>query len=170
MDCKQPTRTPQFNQRSALKLAMQKAELLQEKAKKNRAEAKPSTEPVHVRKAIAEDAKVSEDTVRKYMRIITKGDADLLKLIDNGELKIGTAHRMLEVRVVEELKQSPEAIAKGKVHAAKCALDNIQKIETLYGFITNQPWFVNGHENTKPIEKLLEQQLKLAWRLACRAV
>ena len=54
---------------------------------------------IHVRRQIASDAGVSERNVQKYMQIKKKGSPELLEKVQTGELKIGTAHRELEVTV-----------------------------------------------------------------------
>ena len=153
-----------------IKLNLEKAELLQKQAKQNRLNPANVHKPINVRKEIAAQAKVSEGTVQKYMRIRRVADPDLLAQVDSGELKIGTAHRMLEVRVVEQLNLSPEGIATVRVNAIKCALDNIKRIEEMYRFIDNQAWFTSDNEDITAVEKLLDRQLVRLHGLACRRV
>jgi len=74
-----------------IKLALHKEALLREKAKANRSGCQGET--VHVRKIIAQDARVSEQTVQRYIRIRELGDPELLQKIESGLTKIGTAYR-----------------------------------------------------------------------------
>ena len=83
---------------------------IRQKAKKNLARAggnkskgaplpemtKNAEDSIDVRKAISEEAGVSGDTVWKYGQIKEQGSPELLAQVQNGNLKIGTAHRMLK--------------------------------------------------------------------------
>jgi hypothetical protein len=91
------------------------------------------TEPV--RKTVADDAGVCEQTVQKYMRIREIADPDLLERLQKGKEKIGAAHKFVEVTTTrkictsEEIKQINESL-KPKKH--KTMRDNAAKIGRLY--------------------------------------
>jgi len=104
-----------------IELALVKADMLREKAKENltrggrpkKGEEKPLTkspksidEPVNVRKSIADDAKVGEGTLYRYMRIREDGGTELLDKVKNGEIKIGSAYQMLTKEIEKRLKQA----------------------------------------------------------------
>ena len=89
-----------------IKLASQKNEYLKALAKENQSRAggdkavltettKAVDKPINVRKAIANDAGVSEDTVRKYNKIVSEGTPELIRQVENGKIKIGTAYKEL---------------------------------------------------------------------------
>jgi len=63
------------------------------------------TEPVNVREAIAKEADVGDGTVKMYMQIKNSGKPQLLEQVQNGELKIGTAHRLLMPEIEKQLDQ-----------------------------------------------------------------
>ena len=78
-----------------IKLAAHKMEMLHDVAQGNRG--KKDCEPVHVRKTIAAEAGVSEQTVYRYMRILAQAEPGVVAQVDKGELKIGTAYSRLDV-------------------------------------------------------------------------
>jgi hypothetical protein len=55
----------------------------------------PQAKPFNRRKAIAEAASVSEQTVSRYMKITGSGAPELIQKVRSGELKIGTAYTKL---------------------------------------------------------------------------
>ena len=105
-----------------IELAMAKTELLRVKAKENlrrggykkpggiRAEEplaespKPDNGPINVREAIATEAGISGRTIQNYMQI--SKHPHLLEKVKNGELKIDTAHRLLDKEILKQLKQA----------------------------------------------------------------
>ena len=90
------------------------------------------------RKSIAKDAGVSETTVHKYMQIKKLAHPELLKQVDNGDIKISAAHKSLEliVTTVEELYSADTSSPTTKVEAAAVA-DNIKKIGHFYKFLVD---------------------------------
>ena len=62
-------------------------------------------EPISVHKAISEHANVGHGTLQRYMEIKNSGKPELLEQVQNGELKIGTAHRMLMPEIEKQLDQ-----------------------------------------------------------------
>ena len=62
--------------------------------------------PIKVRKAIADAAGLSEQTVHRYMKIVASGDAGMIEQLRHGEIKIGTAYGMMEAtsRVVRKIE------------------------------------------------------------------
>ncbi|MCL2420947.1 MAG: hypothetical protein FWD03_03740 [Defluviitaleaceae bacterium] len=104
-----------------IELALCKADMLKEKARANlsrvggdrKSEKSPLAksskvvdEPVNVRKAIASEAAVGERTLHRYMQIKKDGSPALLEKVKSGEIKIGTAHKMLAKEIEKQLKQA----------------------------------------------------------------
>ena len=96
-----------------IELAMQKTELLRQKAKNNQMAAggdksragalfsespKPEHEPTNVHETIAMKAGVSEGTLHNYMQVAKH--PQLLEKVKSGELKIDTAHRLTEKEIL----------------------------------------------------------------------
>ena len=90
----------------------------------------------YVNKAIAEAAHVSEKTVYNYMQIKTKGDPELLQKVLTGEVKIGTAHRGIEVisTRMEELPHTPPTPEEKASRCTKIIMNNVRQIELFYLF------------------------------------
>ena len=141
-----------------IKLAMLKVDMLRQQAKQNRS--RTGCEPVHVRKAIAAAAGVSEQTVQRYMRIIEIGTPELIEEVENGEKTIGAAHRVLEVRTVEDLCPGGHVLDEDtkKLLAGRGVANNLVWIEMLYRFMLGQPWFESGKDETAVAVKLLRGQ------------
>ena len=108
-----------LNDAMRIELALAKAELLREKAKSNQIlsggdksrdgavlteKTKFENQPINVRKILASEAGISEDTMNKYMQVKRDGSPELVEKVKNGELKIGTAHRMLGKEIIKQLK------------------------------------------------------------------
>ena len=100
-----------------MEIALLKAEMLREKAKKNitggdrksgksslTSSSKPEIEPVHVRKETAQNAGVGEMTLYNYMQIKKHGSPELLAKVRSGELQVGTAHRLLTKEILKQLR------------------------------------------------------------------
>jgi len=119
-----------------IKLALHKENLLAEKAKRNRKGSQGS--PVHVRKTIAKEANVSEQTVYKYMKIRELGSPELLQQVEAGEIKIGTAHRGLEVttRTVECLFSADDIIDIGNPYCRMALLGNVGELDKMVVFLS----------------------------------
>jgi len=144
---------------SRIKLAMHKSALLQEKAQKNRTT--PGCEPINMRKVYAADANTSEGTVQKYMKIIKQGSPKLIDQVHNGELKIGAAHRILQVTTIEEMC-SKEAIASFDINLApliSAMQSHIAWIKTLYRFILATPWFFGDGADNLLVCKRIDVQV-----------
>jgi len=109
-----------LNAAQRIELALCKEEVLREKAKKNltkggrpkKGEEKPSpkrttlpTERIDIQKALAKQADVGNGRVQRYMQIKNSGKPQLLEQVQNGELKIGTAHRLLMPEIEKQLDQ-----------------------------------------------------------------
>jgi len=71
-----------------------------------RAELIKADRPIIFRKAIADAAGVSEQTVHRYMQLLGCADAEVIEQLRRGEIKIGTAYGQLEVksRVVKDIE------------------------------------------------------------------
>jgi len=103
-----------------IELALCKADLLREKAKENlkrggnplvkRPKLNPE-ESIDVRKAIAEEAGVGAKTLGRYMQIKESATPELLAKVSTGEIKIGTAHRMLPSEIEKQLKRADKMYA-----------------------------------------------------------
>jgi len=103
-----------------IELAMKKAELLRVKAKENQSSAggdkygkktllseslKVDKEKMHVQKAIAKEAGISEGNLYMYKQIMEQGSPALIEAVKTGKLKIGTAHKMLPRQIEKQLNQ-----------------------------------------------------------------
>ena len=114
-----------LNDAQRIELALCKEEVLRAKAKarlsscggdKTRAGAPfskktKSDEAVNVHKAIAKEANVSDGTLHNYNQIKDSGNTDLLTQVQKGELKIGTAHRMLLPEIEKQLDNADRMLA-----------------------------------------------------------
>jgi len=101
-----------------IELALHLKNALREKAKSNLTQSggdkksgssissKAVEEPIDVNKTIAKRAGVSEGTLYSYMRIKTDGSPELLEKVKTGEIKIGTAYRMLANEIDKQLNQA----------------------------------------------------------------
>jgi len=104
-----------------IELALCKEEMLRERAKVNQfcggrpkiGEEKGFTkspkvvdESINVHKTIADEASVGHGTLQRYMRIKAEGSPELLEKIKAGEIKIGTAYRMLPKELEKQLQQA----------------------------------------------------------------
>jgi len=130
-----------------IELALFKAEILRKKAQKNQSKGGKSRkhgakllskkslrkETMHVRKALAKEAGISEGTLHNYMQIKENGGPQLLEQVKSGELKIGAAHRLLEKEVLAELR----------------------RIDGMYNFIADSYPFENNEEANNEISKRL---------------
>jgi len=105
-----------LNDAARIEIALMKEELLRELARKNqmlggreksraaKLLVKKTNGAINVRKSMAADADVSEKTLQRYTQIKKDGDAELLQKVKSGELKIGTAHKMLTSQIMKHLK------------------------------------------------------------------
>ena len=62
--------------------------------------------PINVYKAVAKEADLSNGTVHKYMQILKHGNPQLIEAVKTGQLKIGTAHRLLDSEIIKQLKHA----------------------------------------------------------------
>jgi len=141
-----------------IKLALHKEALLREKAKANRKGHQGS--PVHVRKAIAKEAGVSEQTVHKYMRIRELGTPEQIAKVDTGQAKISTVHRELEVTTrIVECFHSPN-LTPNITNASyeKATLNNLEKLEKLYSFIIDNAAIIDISNDMARVKKALSYQ------------
>jgi len=104
-----------------IEIALLKAEMLREKAKKKQSDAggdkksekyegsllpkvsKPGFESVYVQEATAAMAGVGKGTLCRYMQIKESNNPKLLEGVQSGRLKIGTAHRLLTQEILKQL-------------------------------------------------------------------
>ena len=66
----------------------------------------PLADPFNTRSVLAAEAGVSEGTLFNYLTIKENANPELLEKVKRGEIKIGTAHRMLETEIVKSLKRA----------------------------------------------------------------
>ena len=100
-----------LNEAMRIEMVLLKEDMLKERAKENKSQnggdkkskkselskvSKPDFKRVRVQKDMAKEANVSEGTLYNYTQIKERGAPELLAKVKSGELKIGTAHRMLE--------------------------------------------------------------------------
>ena len=103
-----------------IELALSKTELLRQKAKENQIRAggdktragallelssKPGEEPIDVRKAVADEAGLSDRTVQNYMHVLKHGNPELLERVKSGDIKIKTAFRLQSSELLKQLKR-----------------------------------------------------------------
>ena len=104
-----------------IELALVKADMIRKKAKKKQSRAggdkksaksegplitkvsKPKDEPMLVNKIIAKEAGVSQGTLQSYMEIKKDGSPELIARVQSGEIKIGTARRLLAKEVLKQI-------------------------------------------------------------------
>ena len=117
-----------------IELAMSKVELLREKARENQSRAggdkskkqenppddwvcgpdgalfskssKQEENPINIHKTVAKEADVSDGTLHMYTQILKHGSPQLIEAVKTGQLKIGTAHRLLEPEILKQLKHA----------------------------------------------------------------
>jgi len=104
-----------------IELALCKEEMLSQRAKEKQSQAggdksragallsEVSTEnknSIHVRKNLANEAGVSEGNLYLYKQIKKHGNPALLEQVKKGELKIGTAYKMLAKEIKKKLNQT----------------------------------------------------------------
>jgi len=105
-----------------IELAMCKAELLREKARQNQSRAGidrhragqllplssklAPEETVNLQRDIANEAGISKGKLVKYQQIKKSNNLELLEKVKTGELKIGTAHRLLTPEIERQLKDA----------------------------------------------------------------
>jgi len=106
-----------------IELALVKTEMLQERAQRNLTRGgrpkkgaekpsakltKPETESAQVRKILADEIGTSERTLHNYLQIKEHGSPQLLAKVQSGEMKIGTAHKLLTKEILKQLKRTDE--------------------------------------------------------------
>ena len=143
-----------------INLAIHKAELTRNQ---------PKTGAKNIRKEIAADAKVSEDTVKKYMKIKAIGDPKLLEKVNGGELKIGTAYNMMQVstKTVKEILDPEEIQELNRKYQAKAMTDTLCSIEKLYNFALKHIPMDGGEWDMNVLQKLLVAQGRVLKPMAC---
>jgi len=160
-----------------IKLPLHKEALLQEKARQNRKGRQDKS--VHVRKIIAKEAGISEQTVYKYMKIRELGTPDLINRVESGKVRISTAHREafvtassadanppahtagLEVvtRSVEVLYDAEDPHDISNPICESAVLINLERLAKLYYFILGNAEFLTNGEHMPRIQKTLRFQL-----------
>ena len=91
----------------------------------------------YVNKNIADASGLNEKKVQRYMQIKSTGGPELLEKVLSGEVKIGTAHRQVEVitKTVEEIPAGPMKDEDRIRYASRAIMSNIKLIENLYMFL-----------------------------------
>ncbi|MCL2572426.1 MAG: hypothetical protein FWE11_08470 [Defluviitaleaceae bacterium] len=104
-----------------IEIELLKSEMLREKAQKNQSYAggdkksekslsslssKPDIEPVDVRKTTADNIGISEGKLNNYLQIKDHGSPELQAQVISGNLKIGTAHRLLSKEILKQLRHA----------------------------------------------------------------
>jgi hypothetical protein len=110
-----------LNDATRIELALTKKDLLREKAKKNQIlggveksragkllakTSNPKKETIDVRKILAKEAGVGDRTLHRYMQVKKEGNPELVEKVKSGEIKIGTAHKMLGKEIIKQLKEA----------------------------------------------------------------
>ena len=60
---------------------------------------------INIHNAVAKEAGVGEGTVRRYMQISKEGTPELQEKVKTGQMKINTAHRLLDRQVEKDMKR-----------------------------------------------------------------
>jgi len=170
-----------------IKLVLRKESLLREKAKKNRKGAVKT--PIHSRKIMANEIGVSERVVYQYMRICKLGVPELVRQVDAGEVKIGTAYRRInntadvkQMPLTTELPthESPLEVTTRTVevfhgtgspdisnlHYRAGVLRNIRKIADMFRFVYDNATILRCGEVIHRIEGRVRTQSKAVCMLA----
>jgi len=120
-----------LNAAQRIELALCKEEVFRAKAKENKIRSggdktkagavlakktKPDGEPINVRKALAAEASVSDGTLKNYLQVKNSDNQELLEKVQKGELKIGTAHKMLMPQIEKQLDDVDRMLAYIKKH------------------------------------------------------
>jgi len=108
-----------LNEAMRIEMTLAKAEILRAKAKKKLSQAggdkskgapltemTSSNDAINVRTSHAKDADVSEGILQNYLQIKAQAHPSLLAQVQAGEVKIGTAHRMLTSEIMKKLDQA----------------------------------------------------------------
>jgi len=118
-----------------VKMVLLKEEILQEKAKKNQCHGgrpkesdekglvkrtEPFVDMLHVRKALAAEANVSDRALYMCKEVMKNGTPELQEHLVSGKIKIGTAYRLLPKQMLKELGLA------GKMH--KAIAENISHV------------------------------------------
>jgi len=127
-----------------IRLALEKAELLKANAKKN--PTKTGSKPINTRKTAAKETGISEGKIYMFMKI-REMDPELAQKVERGEVKISTAHRMVnvynkpvevEMKMVEvwrDLTSEPDI---SKPYCVRAVMGDIDRIERMYRFIEDK--------------------------------
>jgi len=104
-------------------MALLKEELLREKARKNLSDggrkggskplplsSKPKLETTHIQETIAAEAGVSKGKLCQYTQVKGYGCPVLVGKVQSGELKVGTAHRLLPTEINKQLTQVSKSL------------------------------------------------------------
>jgi len=115
-----------INAAQRIELALCKEEVLRAKAKENQIRAghdkqradellpkktNPPEEAVDVRESLAKEADIGHGTLQRYLQIKNSDNPELLEQVQSGELKIGTAHRMLSSEIDKQLDHADKMLA-----------------------------------------------------------
>ena len=86
---------------------------------------------------IARTAGLSERTIQRYMRIKAKGGPELLESVMSGKLKIGTAHRCIEVTTTtrESMGSYTPTPEMERFICVRSLLSHARQVEALYVFL-----------------------------------
>jgi len=154
-----------------IKLALRKADMLREKSRQNRS--KPGCNPIHIRKAAARDAGVSEGKVHMYMKVQQLGDAELLQQIEAGKLKISAAYNKaagpglaVATRKVEVFYDSGSAPDITNPICATAMRNQAERVEKLYYLIADEYAPVCGPEDMARVRGRLDAQAAMLQELA----
>jgi len=139
-----------------IKLVLHKESLLREQAKQNRSGVKG--EPVNVRKILAKEAGVSEQTLQRYMKIRALGSSKLKAEVDSGEKTIGAAYKMLQV-TSREVWYDKELTDITNSITARAVLRDIDRIEGLCKFLCGNSDIICSQEGVEAILKRVDRLL-----------
>jgi len=166
-----------------IKLALEKIELLRNAVKQGLL--KP--EPIHVHKLASRESGQSVGTVHKYMKVRELGSPELVQQVDNGEIRIGTAYRMIKkadepqqegivsdcgaetinlpglevtTRTVEVLYSSDDAPDIRNPYVVSAMVNNMDVVGRMYQFVGDNAGFVCLGDEVGLIRRRLAMQLE----------
>ena len=159
-----------------IETALLKTEMLREKAQRNLTRggrpkkggekssslsSKPEADTVDVRKVTAAEAGISIGKLSNYMQIKEHGNPELLQKVKSGELKIGTAHRLLEKEILKQLRKAAKMInfVTRSTPIAGCEATNPEaNLFTLLTHLANCGASYSGRILRNPVRYLRERQ------------
>jgi len=133
-----------------IKLVLHKESLLREQVKQNRFS--KNNEAINVRKILAKEANVSEQTLGRYMKIRDIGSPVLKQQVDSGKKTINAAYKTLQVTTREVWYDQDLTDISNNI-TARATLQYVDVIENLCRFLCENRDIVYIHEVEESVER-----------------